>query len=133
MALHIQADEWTKNQSVGSDWVTVWTTDIVQFKAKFFHAIWQINSSYMRVKLTYNEETSLDLDLNELASDFKLSLPQDPAHKFMLTEYQSGLWIMMPPEPFYTNIGSSISIQMKSTNSNKTYVVSRGITVWGQP
>lgn len=134
MALHIQADEWTKNQSIGTDWVTVWTTNVVDFKSKFYHAVWQINSSNMRVRLIYDNQTALDLNLDELSQDFKLSSPYSPANEFILIEYHNpGRWMLKPPEPFYTNIGSSISIDMKSTQNNKIYILSRGITVWGQP
>ena len=134
MVLHVQMIEWDKNQSITSSWKTIWNSGTIEnYKAKFYNAIWQVNSTYIQVRLTYNSEVSFNLDLDELVNDYKLSIPQVPANEFMLCEYHSGLWILRPPEPFFVNIGSNIMIEMKSNNVDKIYNLSRGISIWGQP
>lgn len=129
MTLHVQVSQWTRDQNINDNWVTLWSVTPQNIKGKFFQIIWKVNSNKIDIKITYNDEVCIECNLDYLSNDIKANKLEN----FILKEYDPHIWVFTPPEPFYVNVGSEFKLEMKADTNNKTYKLICGSTIWGQP
>ena len=112
-------------QTVGTSWVAVYEN--TQLRASLCSFVINTNTDRMDLRVTLdpggaNEFVALELDLDELAGDFRL----DKIDAFDIRRYQAKRWRYSPRNPQPTDAG--FKIELRSQQGNKR--LERGLVVW---
>jgi len=110
-------------QVVGSGgWTEVYT---LAGNRPFLHSfIVQLNTNKMLLRVTIDDEVTVDADLEVLSGDFQIAKLLGAT----LTSYHSKKWVFQPPVAQWSNGGFKIELRSKSGNKR----LERGFVVWGE-